>query len=100
MITNPEQPFTPTNLAEWLVAMDEPASTARRTVTLNEIVAAAKEALATREKHGPGAEKWAGETVHIAYCPEHGLHGARDVCFECGKPVEQIPMRVFKEDES
>lgn len=41
-----------------------------------------------------GAEKWAGETVNIAYCPEHGLHGARDTCFECGKPVEQIPMRV------
>lgn len=31
-------------------------------------------------------------SVNIARCPEHGLHGARDECFECGKPVEQIPM--------
>lgn len=30
--------------------------------------------------------------VYIARCPEHGLHGARDTCFVCGKPVEQVPM--------
>lgn len=34
----------------------------------------------------------AGETVTVACCPEHGLHGERDTCFECGGPVEQIPM--------
>ena len=28
----------------------------------------------------------------IACCPEHGLHGQRDRCFECGRPVEQVPM--------
>lgn len=32
------------------------------------------------------------ETVKIARCPEHGLHGARDECFECGGPVEQVEM--------
>jgi hypothetical protein len=31
-------------------------------------------------------------SVQIAHCPEHGLHGARDTCFECGGPVEQITM--------
>jgi hypothetical protein len=30
--------------------------------------------------------------VEVAYCPDHGLHGARDTCFVCGKPVQQIPM--------
>lgn len=31
--------------------------------------------------------------VHeIAYCSEHGLHGERDDCFECGRWVEQVPM--------
>lgn len=28
----------------------------------------------------------------IARCPQHGLHGEREVCFECGGPVEQVPM--------
>jgi hypothetical protein len=37
------------------------------------------------------AEKWTGP-AKIAWCPEHGLHGARDTCFECGKPVEQLEM--------
>lgn len=43
----------------------------------------------TRESESP--QRWAG-VANIAWCPEHGLHGARDTCFECGKPVEQIPM--------
>lgn len=30
--------------------------------------------------------------VRVARCPEHGLHGCRDTCFECGGPVEQVPM--------
>lgn len=29
-------------------------------------------------------------TVKIANCIEHGLHGKRDYCFVCGRPVEQI----------
>ncbi len=29
---------------------------------------------------------------YIAYCPEHGLHGAREDCFTCMGPVEQVPM--------
>lgn len=32
------------------------------------------------------------ETVYIARCPEHGLHGCRQECFECRGPVEQVPM--------
>lgn len=40
---------------------------------------------------GPEHEPWTGQ-ANIAWCPEHGLHGARDTCFECGEPVEQIPM--------
>lgn len=32
------------------------------------------------------------EPVKIAYCSEHGLHGQRDTCFECGAPAQQIPM--------
>jgi hypothetical protein len=30
--------------------------------------------------------------VHIARCPEHGLHGRRDECFVCGGHVEQVAM--------
>ncbi len=30
--------------------------------------------------------------VYIARCPEHGLHGCRTHCFECGVEVEQVPM--------
>lgn len=33
-----------------------------------------------------------GRIVSVARCPEHGLHGCRETCFECGKPVEQVPM--------
>lgn len=36
-------------------------------------------------------ERWTGP-ADIAWCEEHGLHGARDRCFECDKPVEQIRM--------
>jgi hypothetical protein len=31
-------------------------------------------------------------TVHIARCPEHGLHGERSECFICGGEVEQVEM--------
>lgn len=31
-------------------------------------------------------------SAHIAYCPEHGLHGERPDCFVCGGPVEQVLM--------
>lgn len=30
--------------------------------------------------------------VKIARCPEHGLHGCRETCFECGGPVEQVDL--------
>jgi len=33
------------------------------------------------------------EIYFIARCPVHGLHGERTECFECGGPVEQVPMR-------
>jgi hypothetical protein len=39
-------------------------------------------------------------TSHIAYCPEHGLHGERDTCFACGGPVLQIPMRAIVSDSA
>ena len=32
------------------------------------------------------------EIVYFARCPEHGLHGCRTRCFECGEEVEQVPM--------
>lgn len=41
-------------------------------------------------------ERWSGP-AKIAWCSEHGLHGARSECFECGKPVEQIPMITIAE---
>lgn len=28
--------------------------------------------------------------IYIAKCSEHGLHGERDECFDCGKPVDQV----------
>jgi hypothetical protein len=31
-------------------------------------------------------------SVFIARCPEHGLHGDRQDCFECGGSVEQVEM--------
>jgi hypothetical protein len=30
------------------------------------------------------------DEVTIARCPQHGLHGARQTCFACGGPVEQV----------
>jgi hypothetical protein len=30
------------------------------------------------------------DATFIARCPEHGLHGERQDCFECGTPVEQV----------
>jgi hypothetical protein len=33
-----------------------------------------------------------GQTIHIARCPEHGLHGERKECFVCGGAVEQVAM--------
>jgi hypothetical protein len=32
------------------------------------------------------------EVVHVARCPEHGLHGERSECFVCGGEVEQVPL--------
>ncbi len=32
------------------------------------------------------------EAAHIAWCPDHGLHGERTACFVCGGPVAQLPM--------
>lgn len=32
------------------------------------------------------------ETIEIARCPEHGLHGDRRECFVCGGSVERVPM--------
>ena len=46
---------------------------------------------ASTSDQGAERARWEG-VANIAWCPEHGLHGARDTCFECGKPVEQIPM--------
>lgn len=33
-----------------------------------------------------------GEVHRIARCPEHGLHGQRQECHECGGDVDQVPM--------
>jgi hypothetical protein len=38
-----------------------------------------------------------GPIVYVARCPEHGLHGCRDSCFDCGGPVEQVPMVELRE---
>jgi hypothetical protein len=66
-----------------------------------EALAAYESALAEQRRGerdlGPCARKWVGETFTIACCPEHGFHGARDDCFECGSPVEQVPVRVVAE---
>jgi hypothetical protein len=40
----------------------------------------------------PAPSTHSESAVHIARCPEHGLHGERDECFVCGGPVEQVPM--------
>jgi len=41
-------------------------------------------------------KRWTGPAP-IAWCPTHGLHGARDRCFECDEPVEQIRMVSIEE---
>jgi len=45
------------------------------------------------------AERWTGR-ADIAWCPNHGLHGARSHCFICCEPVEQIPMVPIAELEA
>ncbi|HET7455423.1 MAG TPA: hypothetical protein VFJ76_07880 [Solirubrobacterales bacterium] len=47
----------------------------------------------------PDKQPWTGK-ANIAWCPKHGLHGARDTCFECGEPVEQIPMVPLRDLET
>lgn len=47
-------------------------------------------------------ERWTGP-ADIAWCEEHGLHGARDRCFECDELVEQIrmvPLEDLQSDET
>lgn len=39
----------------------------------------------------PAPQEFPG-AVLIARCPEHGLHGERDECFECGGAVDQVEM--------
>lgn len=38
------------------------------------------------------------EPVLIARCLEHGLHGKRESCFDCGGPVEQVPLWPATQD--
>lgn len=40
------------------------------------------------------------ETVFIAKCSIHGLHGDRSECFVCGGPVEQVAMVPAQSCES
>jgi hypothetical protein len=37
------------------------------------------------------------EIFNIARCAEHGLHGCRTRCFECGEEAEQVPMVDVRE---
>ena len=37
------------------------------------------------------------EVVYFAWCAEHGLHGCRTRCYECGVEVEQVPMVALSE---
>lgn len=39
------------------------------------------------------------ETIEFARCPEHGLHGQRARCFECGAECEQVRMVPLAEVE-
>ncbi len=32
------------------------------------------------------------ETIKVARCPRHGIHGQRDRCFVCDGPVEQVEL--------
>lgn len=38
--------------------------------------------------------------VHIARCPDHGLHGARRTCFICEREVEQVAMVTLEQYEA
>jgi len=38
-----------------------------------------------------------GDVVLIARCPEHGLHGQRTTCFECGGLVDQVPFTAAEQ---
>lgn len=40
----------------------------------------------------PHTSSGGGGPVPVAYCPDHGLHGSRLACFECGEPVKQVVM--------
>lgn len=35
--------------------------------------------------------------VGVAWCPQHGLHGCRSTCFECGQPVPKVAMIAVDE---
>lgn len=37
--------------------------------------------------------------VYIAKCAEHGLHGCRTRCYECGEEAEQVPMLVLSTED-
>lgn len=43
---------------------------------------------------GPLRRPMPGTVWSVAWCPDHGLHGARDKCFECDRPVTQVEMIV------
>lgn len=47
-----------------------------------------------RVHHDGRCPKPPGSIVWIARCPVHGIHGERTECFECGRPVQQVPMVV------
>lgn len=32
--------------------------------------------------------------IQVARCPEHGLHGLRSECHECGGPVDQVELAL------
>lgn len=51
------------------------------------------------ETSGRVAASGPASIVRIARCPEHGLHGERQDCFVCGKPVEQATMIEVSRDD-
>lgn len=65
-----EKPFTPHGLAEWLVAMDEPGSSTRRTITLTKIIEAARESLAPPTGWLGEREPWTGKRLFDAMLHE------------------------------
>jgi len=70
-------------------ALIERAETRRESAGLRLMARRIREALA-----GDGDEPRVrpADTVYIARCPNHGLHGQRDKCYVCGGPVEQVAM--------